>query len=87
LCPLFAEANISWRSAIFIDGKGGEAVRTASRKYIKPKNGSEKLYDLVTDPQELENKAGSSFYASDLAALRRVYDSLTSCTGASCWSP
>ena len=85
--PLFTDANIPWRSAILIDGKGAEAVRTASRKYIKSKNGSEKLYDLATDPQELENKAGSSSYASDLAALRRVHDSLTSCTGASCWSP
>ena len=87
LVPLFTDANIPWRSAILIDGKGAEAVRTASRKYIKSKNGSEELYDLATDPQELENKAGSSSYASDLAALRRVHDSLTSCTGASCWSP
>jgi arylsulfatase A-like enzyme len=87
LVPLFTDANIPWRSAILIDGKGAVAVRTPSRKYIRHKNGSEELYDLVTDPQELENKAGSSSYAGDLAALRRVHDSLTSCTGASCWSP
>ena len=87
LVPLFTDANASWRSAILIDGEKASAVRTEFRKYARSNKGFEELYDLRADPYELENKTGSSFYASDLTALRRIYDSLTSCAGANCWIP
>jgi hypothetical protein len=35
------------------------AVRTATTKYVRYGGGFEELYDLSTDPYELDNKAGS----------------------------
>lgn len=32
--------------------------------------GEEELYDLTTDPFELQNEAGNPAYAGDVAALR-----------------
>jgi arylsulfatase A-like enzyme len=87
LVPLFTEANAPWRSAILIDGRSFKAVRAESRTYVRSDKGFEDLYDLRADPYELANKADNAFYASDLTALRRAYDSLTSCVGASCWMP
>ena len=63
------------------------AVRTATRKYVQYVDGFEELYDLVTDPYELENKAHDPSYVGDIAALRGIHDKLKSCAGAGCWIP
>jgi N-acetylglucosamine-6-sulfatase len=71
-------------------GKSGNprefsAVRTSTRKYAESGDGFEELYDLTTDPYELQNKSGDSAYANDLAALRKIARDLASCAGKSCW--
>jgi hypothetical protein len=38
--------------------------------YIKYGTGEEELYDLQTDPYELDNRAGDPGYALVLAAMR-----------------
>jgi N-acetylglucosamine-6-sulfatase len=93
LTPLFADANAPWRSALLVEGGHAQssparrftAVRTETRKYVKHEDGFEELYDLKADPHELENKAGDPAYASDQAALSRIYDTLKACTGSGCW--
>jgi len=60
-----------------------EGIRTSTALYVEYETGERELYDLVADPSELRNLAGSSDtallarYSSWLAALR-------ACTGASC---
>jgi N-acetylglucosamine-6-sulfatase len=93
LAPLFAGNDVSWRQALLAEGgddtasatRRFAAVRTASRKYVKYDDGFEELYDLSTDPNELDNKARDAAFASDLAMLRSQYDTLKSCAGVSCW--
>lgn len=87
LAPLFADANAPWRSVLLVEAKKELAVRTATRKYVKRRNGSEQLYDLIADPGELANKARDPSYASDLARLRNLEEALKNCAGESCWIP
>jgi arylsulfatase A-like enzyme len=47
-------------------------------------DGAEFLYDRTDDPYELVNRAPSSAYQAVLVELRRRYDALAGCAGASC---
>jgi arylsulfatase A-like enzyme len=96
LRPVFADAKAPWRSAILIESpvtrfeKAANryaGVRTATRKYVKYDGGFEELFDLAADPHELKNKAQDPAYASDLATLRGVENTLKTCVGESCWVP
>jgi arylsulfatase A-like enzyme len=87
LRPLFGDANAAWRSALLLEKGSDSGLRTPTRKYIRTANGSEELYDLVNDPQELHNKAASPASAGELASLRTTLDRLQTCTGESCWVP
>ena len=46
--------------------------------------GEQELYDLQTDPYELNNLASNSTYASVKAGLATKLDSLSSCVGTAC---
>jgi arylsulfatase A-like enzyme len=70
-------------------------VRTDRWKYVKWEANAEKgrpeeeeLYDLLNDPNELENLAGSSdpFILDLLADLRAKAQVLKTCTGETCWT-
>jgi arylsulfatase A-like enzyme len=96
LVPLFAGADVPWRSALLIespvtrfDKKTNRyaGVRTATKKYVRYEGGFEELFDLAADPYELKNMVGDPAHAGDLASLRGVHDALKSCAGASCWVP
>ena len=93
--PILADANASWRAAIFFSGdktgnpnsKKSTGVRTLTRKYIKYADGFEELYDMVADPHELVNKKADPTYAADLMALRTLHTQLATCVGEACWIP
>ena len=52
-----------------------------------PATGERELYDLVKDPYELVNLAGSSTHTQVEAQLRSLYLSLRGCAGAACNVP
>ncbi|MCB0858460.1 MAG: sulfatase-like hydrolase/transferase [Solirubrobacterales bacterium] len=58
--------------------------RMGRYKYVAYDLGGEELYDLATDPRELENRAGSPRYERALAYMRRHLDEVTGCEGAAC---
>jgi len=53
-------------------------------KYIAYDRGGEELYDLATDPRELENRTASPRYERALAYMRRHLDEVTGCEAAAC---
>jgi arylsulfatase A-like enzyme len=87
LTPLFADSDTPWRSALLLETIAGFAVRTAAKKYVKTNEGTERFYDLLADPHELEDKVGDANYASDVASLRTTLEKLKSCAGSNCWVP
>ncbi len=58
---LRGEGTPSWRSSVLLEGFAGGgarvygAVRTETHKYVEYDNGEKELYDLTTDPYELDN--------------------------------
>ncbi|MCB0869447.1 MAG: sulfatase-like hydrolase/transferase [Solirubrobacterales bacterium] len=77
------------------DGEGASAsahapalryrgFRLGRYKYIRYDQGGEELYDLATDPDELENRAGSPRYAEALSFMREQLDQVTACKGVAC---
>jgi N-acetylglucosamine-6-sulfatase len=90
LRPLLRRGTPStWRTAFLLEFQRAEigrvyGVRTAQNKYVKyPNSGFRELYDLETDPHELDN--GYSTADPALAArLQRRLEALKGCAGKSC---
>ncbi len=59
------------------------AVRTQRYTYVKYQTGEEQLYDLLTDPYQLDNLAATASPAL-LADLRGRLEAMRTCAGASC---
>jgi arylsulfatase A-like enzyme len=65
LVPLLAQRRTSWRSSFLVEHLGGRAdvvptycaVRGQRYSYTQYRTGVEELYDLTTDPFQLENRA------------------------------
>ena len=65
-----------------------EGVRTHRWVYAEyPATNERELYDLVKDPYELVNLAGSPSYAAIQTQLRNLFLSLQGCVGAACNVP
>jgi N-acetylglucosamine-6-sulfatase len=80
-----------WRSALLTENPGQpgkfpgyKAIVTEDNSYVKWSTGERELYDLTSDPYQLENLAG---HRPDLeAALVARLDALQDCAGDSCRS-
>ncbi len=74
LLPLLQDRAAPWRDALVLEawsqteGKQFVALRTADRKFVDL-GGEEELYDLATDPHELENLGHTSEHAAERARL------------------
>jgi hypothetical protein len=62
-------------------------VRTDRYMYANYGAGVQELYDLRTDPFELQNEASNPAYANVKAALQRLLDGLATCAGRACRAP
>jgi N-acetylglucosamine-6-sulfatase len=79
LVPLLENQEVTWRSDLFLDWRGGTdtrspvfyAVRTETWKYVEYDTGEKELYDLVNDPYEQLNKANLPDYAAIQDELRQ----------------
>jgi N-acetylglucosamine-6-sulfatase len=63
-----------------------QAVRTDRYLFARYGTGEEELYDLFTDPFELQSRHSDPAYASVKGALARLLAQLQSCAGAGCRS-
>ncbi|MGN9787345.1 sulfatase family protein [Nonomuraea sp. ZG12] len=59
------------------------AVRTQRYTYVRYQTGEEQLYDLLTDPYQLDNLAATASPAL-LADLRARLEAMRTCSGANC---
>jgi N-acetylglucosamine-6-sulfatase len=97
---LFRTPKRKWRSALVIErGREGNesplgpayrdqvfaAIRTPRYLYAQYENGEQELYDLATDPYELQSRHADPKYAKLRAALSARLDVLRKCAGAPCW--
>lgn len=87
LLPLLADASTPWRTALLMETLATRnslgnvdvwrGVVTASHLYVEYARGERELYDLVTDPDELVNRAADPSMAATREALRttlRLFD-------------
>lgn len=59
-------------------------VRTDRYKYVKWSSGGEELYDLNSDPYEMDNLASDPAYGQTKAELLKRANSLRKCKGSAC---
>jgi N-acetylglucosamine-6-sulfatase len=87
LRPVLEGSATSWRSAFLLEIPSANSlsgIRTsAGRKYIEYGSGFKELYDLKTDPYELNNSYNANSSPADLASLLQA---LNGCSGAECRS-
>ena len=87
--PLITNASADWDEEILLerDGTGKfafDGIRVPGWKYVEYANGDKELYDLTTDPYELDNLANQSEYQSKQYELARRLQTLRNgerCTG------
>jgi arylsulfatase A-like enzyme len=71
LVPLLSNTNADWpHAAISVYGVGNISIRDRTHRYIVYEDGSEELYDMVSDPNEWHNQAKNEEFAEIKAALR-----------------
>jgi arylsulfatase A-like enzyme len=80
--PLLDGPDAAWRDEIVLEQwrdepeKRWSGIRTPTHKFVRYDNGDEELYDLVTDPDELQNLARNSTFAAQRADLTTRLDAL-----------
>jgi arylsulfatase A-like enzyme len=92
LLPLFADVGLQWGRDILLErGPGATAVdrlytaiRTPRFIYTEHATGERELYDLLSDPDQLSNRAGDPDLAPIEAELARRLAALRDCVGLGC---
>jgi N-acetylglucosamine-6-sulfatase len=96
LVPLLTGATVSgWRTGVLQHWPGGDqqgknadrpvpasyGIRTANHRYVELATGEKELYDLRTDPFELQNVANRPAQATTQANLKAQLDALRAASG------
>jgi arylsulfatase A-like enzyme len=94
MLPYFSDMKLETGRDILLErGPGGNntgsarlytAIRTPRFKYVENRTGEVELYDLQTDPDELESKDGDGEYATVQWELAQRLAALRDCVGEAC---
>jgi arylsulfatase A-like enzyme len=86
--PLLYGEDLPWRSAVLLErtsnnARAFEAIRTQDYKYVEYNDGESELYDLSSDPYELQNisETANPAFVEDLKAR---LEALKACAGENC---
>jgi iduronate 2-sulfatase len=80
LVPVLKDANASVKTGA-LSFQNGTALREKNVAYMRYKDGSEELYDMVKDPKQFTNQAKNPEYATKLKGLRSRLDARLKETG------
>jgi N-acetylglucosamine-6-sulfatase len=74
--PLLLDTPTTWRQYLLIEHARSTfpafcQIEASRETYVSYRGGEEELYDLQTDPYELQNRASDPLYATILATLRQ----------------
>ncbi|MGH9876321.1 MAG: sulfatase-like hydrolase/transferase [Nitrososphaerales archaeon] len=84
LMPLISDSAIPWRNATLIDVHWYSAIRTEDYVYVSINWGGKELYDLNTDPYQMNNLAYLPPWNSSVADLEAWKNELKACAGIVC---
>ncbi len=89
LFPLLRDSGREWGRDLLIEGNAGvnggfTALRTYRYIYVEYSNGERELYDLRSDPFQLQSRHADPAYASIRAALAGRLAALKACRGRGC---
>lgn len=92
--PLFAADPAAWRDASLVEHRatinyryeipGYYAVRTPTHKYVEYATGEKELYDLTSDPYEMNNAYDATADPTLIANLKARLEALKACAGDTC---
>jgi N-acetylglucosamine-6-sulfatase len=91
LFPLMRDRGLEWGRELLVEGAPGimavayAALRNERFVYAEHDNGERELYDLRTDPDQLENVVGEPRFAAVEARLAERLAALQACAGRGCW--
>ena len=86
LIPLIENPSASWRKGFLIETPKYSAIRTQDYVYASHSNGAKEIYDLDSDPFELQNVSGKAPWNSKISALEDWRRVLVNCEGPTCKS-
>lgn len=72
LVPVLRDPGAEVKEVATSFTRKGQGWRTSDWAYMRYKNGEEELFDMREDPGQLQNLAGDSAHAADLARMREV---------------
>jgi N-acetylglucosamine-6-sulfatase len=84
LIPVLKQATIGGNRELLIQGAGVKAIRTERYMYAEHSTGERELYDLGSDPFQLQSLDTSPAHAGVRAQLADRLHQLEGCAGASC---
>jgi N-acetylglucosamine-6-sulfatase len=84
LIPVAQRPRIERGRQLLIEEPTFNAIRTGRYMYAEHATGEKELYDLQTDPFELQSRHNASAYASVMSKLASRLEQLRNCAGASC---
>jgi arylsulfatase A-like enzyme len=84
LLPLAGDPTIDWRREILLENSVSTAIRTASYSYAEHPDGEAELYDLRTDPFQLESLHADPDQRARIQRLSQRLAEIRDCAGADC---
>ncbi|MEK6327941.1 MAG: sulfatase, partial [Actinomycetota bacterium] len=84
LIPVAQRPGIEQGRELLIEEPSFEAIRTERYMYAEHSTGERELYDLSTDPFELDSRHADPGYAAVRGQLAARLNQLRSCSGSSC---
>jgi N-acetylglucosamine-6-sulfatase len=91
LFPLLRDRGLAWGRELLVEGAPGfravayAALRNDRFVYAEHDNGERELYDVRSDPHQLENLIGERPYAAIEGRLAERLAALHACIGRACW--